>query len=156
MERQPSTGENKPLYERQLDEILQGAGLDDESPRSPLPVVRLPTVARRVNNPGRAAANRASQATSGIPYNRLILGALGLAVLGMVVQSVVPTLGGLMIVGAVVLLLAPLVISLFRPGSRGSTTASGEEKLWRGRPVVYDNDDRPPFEEVIRRFRPKR
>jgi hypothetical protein len=66
---------------------------------------------------------------------------IGLAVAGVVLQSLIPALrgvSGLLILGGILLFLSPLVLSWGRP--RGGTGDPNGERLWRGRPVVYNDD----------------
>ena len=144
MNRPPRKDNNepKPLYERQLDEILR------ETER---------THQRRQFWTGlqsrllrlRAGRNRS------LPYSRLLLGGVALAIVGIVLQSLLPGLrglGGLLILGGVLLFLSPVVFSLFR--GHGATGSPANEKLWRGRPVVYGDDAwRARLNGLVRWFR---
>ena len=106
--------EPKPLYERQLDEILRGV---ERTQRRRQFWVGLQATLRRFRRPGRAGV--------GFPYSRLIGLALALAVAGMVLRGLLPGFGGLgslLILGGVVLFLSPIVLSLGRPRGGGSAT----------------------------------
>ncbi len=130
--------EPKPLYERQLDEILRGV---ERTQRRQKFWEGLQRSVRRGRVPRRGG---------GFPYSWLIGLALALAVAGMVLRGLLPGFGGLgslLILGGVVLFLSPIVLSLGRP--KGGTTMSADEKLWRGRPVVYGND---PWETTRNRL----
>ena len=77
----------------------------------------------------------------------------------MVLRGLLPGFGGLgslLILGGVVLFLSPIVLSLGRPRGGGSATSS-DEKLWRGRPVVYHDNSwqatRARLNDWVRRLR---
>ncbi len=131
--------EPKPLYERQLDEILRGVERTQRRQRFWEGLLRS---VRRLRVPRRGSG--------GFPYSWLIGLALALAVAGMVLRGLLPGFGGLgslLILGGVVLFLSPIVLSLGRPRG-GGTTVGGDEKLWRGRPVVYND----PWENTRNRL----
>jgi hypothetical protein len=137
--------EPKPLYERQLDEILRGV---ERTQRRRQFWTGLQAGLRRL---------RGGQAV-GFPYSRLIGLALALAVAGMVLRGLLPGFGGLgslLILGGVILFLSPIVLSLGRP--RGGSGVGGDEKLWRGRPVIYHDDPwqatRARLTDWVRRLR---
>ena len=139
MDRPPK--EPRPLYERQLDAILQGAARTQQRRQ-------FWTTLRGLV--GRALGGRGS----GIPHSRLLLAGVVLAVVGVLLRGLLPAAGGLLILLGIVLFLSPVVLSFGRPRGAGRPA---EEKLWRGRPVVYDDDPwqtaRTRLNGVIRWFR---
>lgn len=140
--------ESKPLYERQLDEILRGV---ERTQRRRQFWEGLQRSVRRLRAPRKAGV--------GFPYSRLIGLALALAVGGMVLRGLLPGFGGLgslLILGGVVLFLSPILLSLGRPRGGGGA-AGGDDKLWRGRPVIYHDDPwqttRARLNDWVRRLR---
>lgn len=150
MSRQPRKDNNepKPLYERQLDEILRGAERTQQRRQVWTGLLE------RLGRLGRGGTSR--RRAGGLPFSRLLLFGIGLAVAGVVLQSLVPALRGVsgwLILGGILLFLSPIVLSLGRPRGSGGMGDPGE-RLWRGRPVVYDTDPwRARFNSLLRWFR---
>ncbi len=139
--------EPKPLYERQLDEILRGV---ERTQRRRQVWTGLRQSVQRLRGPRRV----------GFPYSKLIGLALALAVAGMVLRGLLPGFGGLgslLILGGVVLFLSPILLSLGRPRGGGGAAPGADDKLWRGRPVVYHDDPwqttRARLNDWVRRLR---
>jgi hypothetical protein len=151
MSRSPRKDNNepKPLYERQLEEILRD--VERTQQRRQIWSELLERLGRLGRGRGRAGGSRGRS----LPFSRLLLFGIGLAVAGVVLQSLVPTLrgvGGLLILGGILLFLSPIVLSLGRP--RGGAPGDPGERLWRGRPVVYHTDPwRTRLNDLLRWFR---
>jgi hypothetical protein len=145
MDRQSRKDNNepRPLYERQLDEILRES--DRVQQRRQFWAGTRRTVSRLF-----------AGGSHTLPHSRLIGVGLVLLIVGGVLRGALPTLGGLLILGGVLLFLSPIVLSFGRPRG-GSSLGPGDEKLWRGRPVVYGDDPwrttRNRVNGVVRWFR---
>ena len=140
--------EPKPLYERQLDEILRGVERTQQRRQVWTGLLE------RLGRLGRAGAGR-SRGRSLLPFSRLLMLGIALAVTGVLLRGLNSGLGGLLILCGILLFLSPLVLSWGRP--RGGAGGGTDERLWRGRPVVYNDDPwsatRARFNDLLRWFR---
>lgn len=143
------TPKPNPIIEKQIQEILRN------SERT----YRRKIFWNRLSNGVSGFFSRVGQGggRSASPFGRLMLWGIVLVVLGMIASGIGPVrpIASLLVLGGIVLFLSPIFLSIRRTG--GGSGYSGDEKYWRGRPVVTGDDPwgstKQQFQGVMRWLR---